>query len=104
MLRSRFWKNFDWLLLGLALLLTIIGLVVIYSTSFKAANLVAPVDATHQAVFIAISLAVMFAAARMDYRGWSRFTAVLYVIMLISLVAVLILGKTALGATRWIDL
>jgi rod shape determining protein RodA len=103
MFKSRFWKNFDWLLLGPALLLTLIGIIVIYSTSFKAADLVAPVDATHQVVFAAVALVGLVVAARMDYRGWSKLTPVLYALMIISLVVVLILGKTALGATRWID-
>jgi rod shape determining protein RodA len=104
MFKSRFWKNFDWILFGLAMLLTAIGLLVIYSTSFKAANLVAPVDATHQIIFAVIGLIGLIAAARMDYRGWSKLTPLLYAFMIISLVTVLILGKTALGATRWIDL
>lgn len=104
MLRSRFWKNFDWVLFGVALLLVAIGLIVIYSTSFKAANLVAPVKAENQVYFAVISLIMMFAAARVDYRSLGKWTAILYVLMLISLVAVLVLGKTALGATRWINL
>ena len=104
MFKSRFWKNFDWILFGLALLLTAIGLLVIYSTSFKAANLAAPVRAENQVYFAIIALIGFFAAARMDYRGWSKLTPILYVLMLISLLAVLFTGKTALGATRWIDL
>ncbi|HUC86929.1 MAG TPA: rod shape-determining protein RodA [Candidatus Saccharimonadales bacterium] len=103
MFKSRFWKNFDWLLLGIALLLTVIGLIVIYSTSFKAIDLVTPVDATHQLIFAIISLVALVVVARMDYRGWNRAVPVLYVLMLISLVAVLLHGKAALGATRWIN-
>jgi rod shape determining protein RodA len=104
MFKSRFWRNFDWLLFGPAALLTLIGIIVIYSTSFKAANLVAPVDASHQVIFAVVSMVGLILAARMDYRGWSKFTPILYVAMLASLILVFILGKTALGATRWIDL
>ncbi|TAK88847.1 rod shape-determining protein RodA [Patescibacteria group bacterium] len=104
MFKSRFWKNFDWVLFGAALALSLVGVVVIYSTSFKAANLVAPVDAAHQVYFLVIALVGFGLAARMDYRGWSKVTPVLYVAMLVSLLAVFVLGKTALGATRWIDL
>lgn len=103
MLRSRFWKNFDWVLLGLALLLTAVGLLAIYATSFKAASSVVPVDAMHQLVFAVVSLAGLLLAARMDYRGWSKLTPLLYMGMIASLGLVLVLGKTALGATRWID-
>ena len=104
MFKSRFWKNFDWILFGIAILLTTIGLIVLYSTSFKAIDRVTPVDATHQLVFAAISLVALILAARMDYRGWSRLTPVLYLLMIASLIIVLVTGKTALGATRWIDL
>lgn len=104
MFKSRFWKNFDWVLFGVTMLLALIGVVVIYSTSFKAANLLAPVDAAHQGYFLVVALVGLVLAARMDYRGWSKLTPILYILMLVSLVAVFILGKTALGATRWIDL
>lgn len=104
MFKSRFWKNFDWALFGLAVLLTAIGLLVIYSTSFKAANLIAPVDAKNQVIFAVLGIAGLVLAARMDYRGWSKLTPALYIFMVLSLIAVLVLGKTALGATRWINL
>ncbi len=104
MFKSRFWKNFDWVLFGLAIILTTIGLLVIYSTSFKAANLISPVDAKNQLIFAAIGLVGLILAARMDYRGWAKLTPIVYVLMIISLIAVLVLGKTALGATRWINL
>lgn len=104
MLRSRFWKNFDWVLLGLAMLLAIIGIVVIYSTSVKALDVAAPVDAKNQIIFLLAGVVGLFAAARMDYRGWAKLTPILYVIMLVMLGLVFVLGKEALGATRWIDL
>jgi rod shape determining protein RodA len=104
MFKSRFWKNFDWILLLLALLLTAIGLIVIYSTSFKAASLVAPVRAQDQIIFAVVSLVALFAVARSDYRGWSRFVPVFYLLMVVSLIAVLVLGRSALGATRWINI
>ena len=55
------------MLLGIALLLTTIGLIVIYSTSFKAIDLVTPVDATHQLIFAVISLVA--ASFMPDYTG-----------------------------------
>ncbi len=104
MFKSRFWKNFDWVLFGLAMLLTIIGVVVIFSTSVKAADVAAPVDAENQVIFAIASVIGLFAAARMDYRGWAKLTPVLYVVMLALLALVFVTGKEALGATRWIDI
>jgi rod shape determining protein RodA len=104
MFRSRFWKNFDWLLLAPAALLVIIGLIVIYSTSFKATGLAVPTDAVHQLIFAVIGVIGLISIARLDYRGWGKVTTILYILMIISLIAVLVLGKSALGATRWINL
>lgn len=104
MFTTRFWKNFDWVIFGTALALALIGVVMIYSTSFKAASLIAPVDATHQAYFLILALVGFALAARMDYRGWAKLTPILYVLMLVSLLALFLVGKTAQGATSWIDL
>lgn len=103
LLKSRFWKNFDWLLFALAALLVAIGLITIYSTSFKAADVDNPVNAIHQLLFALVGLAALFVSARVDYRGWSKATLILYALMVISLVAVLLMGKEVQGATRWID-
>ncbi len=103
LLESRFWKSSDWLLFTLAALLVVIGLITIYSTSFKAADIDNPVNAIHQLVFAIIGVGALFVAARVDYRGWSKATLILYVLMVISLVAVLLTGKEVQGATRWID-
>ncbi|HUC20785.1 MAG TPA: rod shape-determining protein RodA [Candidatus Polarisedimenticolaceae bacterium] len=103
MLESRFWKNFDWILFGLAILLVAIGLIVIYSTSFKAANLLTPNVALSQLVFAVVSVIAMLLVSRFDYRSLSHVTPIMYGLMLASLLLVFVLGKTALGATRWID-
>lgn len=104
MFSLRFWRNFDWLLLGLTLILVVIGLIVIYSTSFKAATLSAPVDARNQVIFAGLGLATLFGMALVDYRLWAKFTRWLYPITLGLLILVKLLGKTVLGGTRWINL
>ena len=78
MLRSRFWKNFDWLLLGVAAALVAIGLLVIYATSFKATTFTAPTDVWHQMVFAFVGLIAMVLLARTDYRLWRGLTPWLY--------------------------
>jgi rod shape determining protein RodA len=104
MFAPRFWKNFDWLLLAVTLLLTAIGILVLYSTTFKAAQLTAPVDARNQIAYAVAGLLLLFGAARIDYRTWSKLTIWLYGLTLILLLVVKFAGKSALGATRWINL
>ncbi len=104
MLGSRFWKNFDWILLGVTLLLTVTGIIVLYSISFKATNVMVAVDARNQIIFAAFGLPLLLIAAYLDYRVWAKLTAWLYGGMIGLLVIVMLIGKTALGATRWINL
>jgi rod shape determining protein RodA len=101
--KTRFWKNFDWILFGAMVALVALGLLVIWSTSFKATKLVGISDVWHQAVFGLVGLAAFFLAARTDYRTWSRVTPWLYGLMLVLLLVVLVFSRAVLGAQRWID-
>lgn len=103
MLRSRFWKNFDWLLVGAALGLVFIGLLVIYATSFRSSGVLAPTDVWHQVVFAVVGLVALLLLARTDYRLWRGLTPWLYGLMIALLALVLVISKPVLGATRWIN-
>jgi rod shape determining protein RodA len=102
-IRSRFIKNFDWILGGVTLLVVAIGLLVIWSTSFKATALASSSDAVHQLIFAAGGLVMMVLVARTDYRAWGKLSLWLYGLMVLLLVAVLVLAKPVLGAQRWIS-
>jgi rod shape determining protein RodA len=102
--RSRFWKNFDWWLFIGAILLALIGVLIIFSTNLKASSVASAADVRNQIIFLVIALSVFFGVAWIDYRAWAKMTRPLYIIMLASLLVVEFLGKTALGATRWINL
>jgi rod shape determining protein RodA len=102
-LRSRFWKNFDWVLFGVTVVLVAIGLLVIWSTSFKATKLAGSSDVLHQAIFAVVGFGAFFFAARTDYRTWIKLTPWLYGLMVTLLVVVLVFSRAVLGAQRWID-
>jgi rod shape determining protein RodA len=103
-LRSRFTKNFDWILFGVTALIFMTGVLVIWSTSFKATTLASSSEVMRHLVFGLGGFALLIAVARTDYRAWSKVTAWLYGIMIVLLVAVLVISKPILGAQRWIDL
>lgn len=85
------------LLCGL-LVLTGFGLMVLYSaTNGNVAEL------RRQTVFIVIAYALMFLVAQIDMRILRRWTPWMYLGGLILLVAVLFIGTTVNGATRWLD-
>lgn len=104
MFKNRFWKNFDWVLFGAMILLIALGLLVIYSTSFKATRLADASDVAHQLAFGLVGLVGFFVAARIDYRTWAKLTPWLYGLMIVLLAIVLLFSKAVLGAQRWIDL
>jgi len=101
--KTRFWKNFDWILFGVMVILVALGLLVIYSTSFKATTLASLSDTLHQIVFALIGLVAFFLAARTDYRTWAKLTPWLYGLMVLLLLAVLVFSRAVLGAQRWIN-
>ncbi len=52
----------------------------------------------------AIGIFLMFALSKVDYKIWQKNYKVIYVICLVLLISVVILGASAGGATRWLDL
>lgn len=91
------------LALGVAVLL-LLGLVMVFSAS----QLVRPDDPSywfrHQLVWALIGLAALLVTSRVDYRAWRRFARVGIVVVLVLLGAVLVFGREAYGAQRWLHL
>lgn len=86
------------------LLLTIVGIMVLYATTVKAAGVTADVDARNQLIFAIMGFTGLAILTIIDYRLWMRLAGVAYVASIIFLIIVDVAGKTALGATRWINL
>ncbi len=101
--KGRFWKNFDWVVFGVMIILVALGLLVIYSTSFKATRLTGSSDVLHQIIYAVVGLVAFFVAARTDYRTWSKMTPMLYGLMTVLLLVVLVFSRSVLGAQRWIN-
>lgn len=94
-------RDFDWLLLGLVLLMSILSVFEIYSatlhTKFHGFH-------TRQVGFLLAGLAVLFVVSVVDYHkllGWVPWA---YGASIVSLLAVLVAGQKVLGARRWIRL
>ncbi|QQR53142.1 rod shape-determining protein RodA [bacterium] len=101
---SRFWRNFDWVIAGVTVLLVVMGILVIWSTTFKATTQVGMGDVWRQLQFAIVGLLGLAAMARIDYRTWSKLTVWLYGSMIVLLLYVLLFTNSILGAQRWIDL
>jgi len=100
MIGSRF-RDFDWFLLGLVLLLSVISVLEIRSatamTKFHGFQ-------QKQMLFLAVGLVGMFAISLIDYHRLLDIAYWAYGISLLALVAVKLVGTKVLGARRWINL
>jgi rod shape determining protein RodA len=96
-------RDFDWGLLGVVLLLSAVSVLEIYSatlhTKFVGFH-------SRQILWIAGGLAVMFILSRIDYHRLLDFVPWAYGVFLVLVAAVLIpgIGHKALGGRRWIKL
>lgn len=94
-------KKIDWLFAGLALLLTIAGLLSLYSldTSRNSWRFF-----PKQAVFAVIGVGILTTFTLVQPDFWKKKWGLLYFVNLALLAFVLVIGKEQLGAQRWIDL
>lgn len=95
-------RRFDWILMAAVTLLLTFSVAVIYATTFSDSGGAA--DSVQQALFalVGIGLVVIFGVS--DYRVFRRIAGGLYLAAIGSLLLVKVMGVTALGATRWINL
>lgn len=103
----RGWDRFDYVMALTAMTLVGVGLVLIYSGSLSfysgpLTSFASPVF--KQVVFACIGIAGMLVVSKFDYHYLTHYAWVLYAIGVVSLIAILGIGQTAYGSTRWFDL
>src|SRR5580698_1750233 len=92
-------RDFDWALLGLVLVLCAVSVAEIYSTTVH--TRFASFE-SKQIIFIGVGLVGMFVFAKIDYHRLLDWSPWVYGVFLVALVAVKAVGHKALGARRWI--
>ena len=98
--RLRFLSSLDLGLAVSALLLAVIGLATVHSASAEM-----PIDYfPRQAAWVGIGLFLLLAAASIDYHVLLDLSLVLYIVGIVSLVAVLFVGVERGGAANWIQI
>lgn len=103
MFDRRLFTNFDWTLLAVVLLITGFGVVNIYSASSSYRDIGTPYF-LKQLYWIVAGLTLSLTVCSLDYHLLEDFAYWLYGAVLLLLVLVLLMGKTTMGATRWIHL
>ena len=97
-------KKFDWPTIFIYIALVVIGWVNIYSASYNTTS-TAFFDFSQiyvkQLVWISLSLILIPFILTVEAKFYERFSSIIYIISLISLVGLFFLGKNVNGATSW---
>lgn len=100
-------SSVDGSLLGLVLILTVVGLVILYSTSAYNGQ-VKFGDSFYylkkQTFAVVLGLGLMFLVSRIDYHIWKKVAVPSYLLAIMLSVAVLLFGKEYNGSKRWLSL
>lgn len=100
-------KYFDYTLLFVIILLVCFGLVMLYSTSSYNAQLKYE-DGTYylkrQGFACCLGFAAMVVIAKIDYHVWSRLSGLAYIMAFLLCVAVIFMGSSGNGSSRWFRL
>ena len=101
MIDRRLLIHFDWTLLGIVLLIASIGILNLYSTTSGGEGPGTPLY-LKQIFWLLIGLVLMIIVAFIEYRFYSDFAYIVYMIALVLLLVVLGYGIITSGAQRWV--
>lgn len=103
MIDRRLLTNFDWKLLLMVLLIAAVGVMNIYSAS-ASYKVVGTPYAVKQIYWVSAGMMLAVLSCSIDYHLLEDLAYWLYGGVLVLLVLVLAVGKTSMGATRWLNL
>lgn len=99
-----FFKKLDWNFVIPILFLQVIGIINLYSATHGLGAVSTDRLFISQALWLVKGWIVFLAVTLIDYQFFIRLAYVIYGLNLVALVAVMFVGKVALGAQRWLDL
>lgn len=104
MLDRRVFAHLDWILIGSALCLALLGVAMIYSTGGVAAPSWRKMIYVKQMLWIVFGFLGLLLALGINWGTLVRFSYPVFGLALFCLLLVALVGKTGLGARRWISL
>jgi len=100
MLDRRRFANLPWGMIGLIFAIAIIGLSAVYSATYTAKG---PSSLYYkQIIWVSMGVIIMFLALIPDYHTVGRYAYVLYATSLLLLLLVMVMGRSGMGAQRWL--
>lgn len=97
-------SHFDWPLFGLAIGLTLLGIITIYSATYSIIEERAGIAASRQATWFLMGLVAMVLAFSVDYHYVDRVAYPFYAAVLLLLFVVHFMGTEGGGSQRWLHL
>ena len=93
----------DWLMILIYFALVFIGWLNIYSASYSDDSTLSMMSQPHgrQQVFIGLSIFLIILILSIEAKFYERFSSVIYLVSLLSLVGLFVFGKNISGATSW---
>jgi len=102
--RTRIWRNFDFVLFGVTLILIIYGILMIRSATLGAVDTDLQSRVPRQIQYTIIGIAIFFMFAALDYRLLGALQPYIYGALVVILGLVTLLGRVgAAGAKRWLE-
>ncbi|QIE59387.1 rod shape-determining protein RodA [Rasiella rasia] len=104
MSQSKVFLKFDWITILLFLALVAIGWVNIYSASLdESATTFFDLNQTYtkQLLWIGLSILIIVFILALDAKFYERFSSIIYLVSLLSLLGLFVFGKNINGATSW---
>ena len=97
-------KNFDWIMFSVSILISLIGIMTIYSATRPLGAEPHPGFYIKQVYWLSLSIIALFLVVSLDYIWLSRYALPLYITGIFFLLSVFIFGKMGLGAKRWLSI
>lgn len=97
--------RFDWVTIALYIALVVIGWINIYSASLGESETYFDFSQIYgkQLIWIGLSIVLVIFILAIEAKFYEKFSSVIYVISLISLLGLFVFGRTIAGATAWYD-
>jgi rod shape determining protein RodA len=100
MIDRRIFREIDWVLIGLVLLLSLLGVLFIYSSS----HFLPGHYALKQLIWVGLSLLALFAVTAVDYKFLVSYSIYLYILITAILLAIQVFGRLVVGTKSWLTL
>lgn len=103
-MEKKWFSQFNWWLFFIILLISGVGVVIIYSANHGRPEAFFQKLYLKQIFWIVYGLVALSVAVMIDYRIWSRYAYFIYMVTFAALIYTLFFGNVASGARRWIHL